>query len=329
MRPDSKPYKNVAFAAGTVIDGRENVTSNDPTSEPVRGVELDPDVEGGLAGMLRAARAHLGVGLVIVDGPCEGRQVSAARAPLRHEGRDDAIALPLLASGGRALGSLVCTSPAGVSEVADKVAALELLARLIADRIERRDAELESWRARIAATSVQALLAALGARDGYTKDHSEAVVELSEIAGEELGLSSGQIDEVKQVALLHDLGKIAIPEPILAKPHALAEDEWHKVRQHSAIGARIVASVDSLSHLAPAIRAGHERWDGRGYPDGLAGEEIPLTSRIVSLCDAYDAMVSDRPYRKALPRGEAMDELARAAGTQFCPTCVEALTRVA
>jgi HD-GYP domain-containing protein (c-di-GMP phosphodiesterase class II) len=140
-----------------------------------------------------------------------------------------------------------------------------------------------------------------------------------------LGLPAHVVDEVKQVGLLHDLGKLAVPDPILTKEQTLTEEEWASVKQHTVVGARIVASVEGLRHLAPAIRAAHERWDGSGYPDGLVGRQIPLASRIVSLCDAYHAMVSPRPYRGALDPWRAALEIARGAGSQFCPRAAAGL----
>ena len=131
--------------------------------------------------------------------------------------------------------------------------------------------------------------------------------------------------QAAQVALLHDVGKLGVPEAILQKPGSLDEAEWLIMRSHSAMGERVVASVPSLAHLAPAIRAEHERWDGAGYPDGLAGTDIPLASRICLACDAWHAMTSDRPYRAALSEPEARAELQRHAGTQFCPRTVAAL----
>jgi HD-GYP domain-containing protein (c-di-GMP phosphodiesterase class II) len=202
---------------------------------------------------------------------------------------------------------------------------LDLVATLLSDEVERRRREEKRWRSAIQEAGVQALLAALEARDGHTRRHSEAVVELASMTAATLGVAAGEREEVEQVALLHDLGKIAMPDPILTKAGGLSDEEWTQMRQHTAIGARIVASTDGLAHLAPAIRATHERWDGLGYPDGLAGEEIPRASRIVALCDAYDAMVSPRPYRDPVEPGWARDELARGAGSQFYPAGVEAL----
>jgi HD-GYP domain-containing protein (c-di-GMP phosphodiesterase class II) len=274
-------------------------------------VDAHGDVET-IERMVGRARSHLGVDVRFV----------AAGASLPW-GAIDPLVVPLRAVDDAPVGVLWCASrPKGGS--ADEVA-IRLLAELATDELARRRREAQGWRAKIRSTALNALLAALDARDGYTKDHSEAVVELSAAAASRLGLRPDQVDHIRQVALLHDLGKIAIPESILAKPGALAAGEWEQMRRHSAIGARIVASIGDLEHLAPAIRAGHERWDGRGYPDGLAGDDIPLASRVVFLCDAYHAMVSHRPYRRALAHGLALAELERSAGSQFCPLAARAL----
>ena len=205
---------------------------------------------------------------------------------------------------------------------------VSVIGRLVAEQLEREELESRNQRLRAVATGVGALLAALEARDGYTGEHSEAVVELSKKLAERLGLSEEEIDDVEQAARLHDVGKIGVPDSILRKPGPLDEDEWATMRDHPAIGERIVASTESLAYLAPVVRAEHERWDGKGYPDGLSGNEIPLASCIILACDAFHAMTSDRPYRKAMPAEEALAEIERNAGTQFCPAVAEALLEV-
>lgn len=127
-----------------------------------------------------------------------------------------------------------------------------------------------------------------------------------------------------QVAELHDVGKFAIPDAILGKPGALTDDEWELVRRHPVVGQRILAAAPALVHLAEIVRATHERFDGRGYPDGLVGAEIPLVARVVAVCDAFDAMTANRPYRPALSAEDALAELRRCAGTQFDPAVVAA-----
>jgi HD-GYP domain-containing protein (c-di-GMP phosphodiesterase class II) len=141
-----------------------------------------------------------------------------------------------------------------------------------------------------------------------------------------LRLPEAFVDEVKQVALLHDIGKIGIPDAILGKKGPLDASEWAVMHTHPVIGERIVASIASLAPLAPAIRAEHERCDGKGYPDGLTREQIPLSSRITFACDAYHAMISSRPYRpEPMSQSVATAELRDKAGTQFDPDVIAAL----
>jgi HD-GYP domain-containing protein (c-di-GMP phosphodiesterase class II) len=128
---------------------------------------------------------------------------------------------------------------------------------------------------------------------------------------------------LQYAAVLHDIGKIGIPGNILNKPEALTREEFDTMAQHTIIGERIISRIDYLVPIARIIRSAHERWDGAGYPDGLQGEEIPLASRILLVCDAFDAMTTDRPYRKALPIETALGELGRNAGTQFDPRVVD------
>ena len=175
---------------------------------------------------------------------------------------------------------------------------------------------------------IEALVAAVDARDSYTGEHSRSVVMLSTRVARELGMSAREIEQVEQVALLHDVGKVGISDKILLKPAPLDDMEMEVVRSHPGLGARIVGSIAGLAHLAPAIRSGHERWDGGGYPDGLSGEEIPLPSRITAVCDAYDAMTSQRPYRRPLSRRAALAGVRRNTGTQFCPRAAHALLDV-
>jgi anti-anti-sigma factor len=239
------------------------------------------------------------------------------------------VGVPLRFSDGRVYGTLCAASHESQPELAQRdLAFMHVLAELIADHLERDELEGEKRRAEAQASGVAGLLAALEARDSYTGEHSDAVVKLAAQVARELSLSEREIADVEQVALLHDIGKVGIPDSILRKPAPLDDGEWALMRQHPAIGARIVGAIPSLAHLAPAIRSEHERWDGSGYPDGLAGEQIPLASRICLACDAFHAMVSDRPYRRALPREHALAELERGAGSQFCPDTVAALLAV-
>jgi two-component system cell cycle response regulator len=147
------------------------------------------------------------------------------------------------------------------------------------------------------------------------------------VAGE-LGLDARALQHVRHAAELHDIGKVAVPSAILDKPGKLDADEWAFIARHTIIGERILGAAVALRPVATLVRASHEHYDGNGYPDGLRGEEIPLGARIVSVCDAYDAMTSDRPYQRALDRDAALAELRRCAGTQFDPDVVEAFCRV-
>jgi diguanylate cyclase (GGDEF)-like protein len=155
-----------------------------------------------------------------------------------------------------------------------------------------------------------------------------AVAELARDVGRRLGLIPEQVDETMRAAKLQDVGMMAIPDAILAKPGPLNEDEWAYIRKHTVVGERIVAAAPPLLPVAKLVRSSHERWDGGGYPDGLAGEAIPLGSRIVFACDSFDAMTSERPYREARSQDQALAELRRCAGTQFDPEVVEALVAV-
>jgi two-component system, cell cycle response regulator len=156
--------------------------------------------------------------------------------------------------------------------------------------------------------------------------HLAEVAELATLTAVRLGLSPSQVELTRLGAELHDIGKIAIPAEILDKPGPLdAEEEW-LVQRHSEIGERILAAKPALREIAPIVRAVHERPDGRGYPDGLLLEAIPVCSRIIAAADAFDAMTHDRPYQRAMPVGQALAELALCAGTQFDPAVVDAFT---
>jgi HD-GYP domain-containing protein (c-di-GMP phosphodiesterase class II) len=159
-------------------------------------------------------------------------------------------------------------------------------------------------------------------------DHSEGVARLAEAVGERLRLEPDAQRELVQAAELHDVGKIAIPERILGKDGPLDDEEWALIRRHTVIGERIVASAPSLEGVARIVRSSHERWDGGGYPDGLAGEQIPLASRIVFACDAFHVMTSERPYAPPMSRGEAIAELRRCSGGQFDPEIADSLIAV-
>jgi putative nucleotidyltransferase with HDIG domain len=165
--------------------------------------------------------------------------------------------------------------------------------------------------------------------DEYTGHHTEDVVELSVKVAVEMGVSEDVQRETEMGALLHDIGKIAVPDEIINKPGPLDDEEWAIMKTHTIEGERMLQQVGGLlSSVGVVVRASHERWDGKGYPDGLAGEAIPVAARIVSACDAFNAMTTDRSYRKALPLEVAIAELQANAGTQFAPEVVDALVAV-
>jgi HD-GYP domain-containing protein (c-di-GMP phosphodiesterase class II) len=166
-------------------------------------------------------------------------------------------------------------------------------------------------------TTLAALTSTVEAKDDYTACHGEDVAMLAERVALRMELSSAQARDVRYAAMLHDLGKVAVPSEILLKPGPLTDEEWVTMRRHAAVGGELVGRIDAFAHLAPAVRASHERWDGGGYPDGLAGKDIPLAARIISACDTYDAIVTDRPYRPARTPPEACEELRRVAGSQL------------
>src|SRR3954449_6517346 len=176
--------------------------------------------------------------------------------------------------------------------------------------------------------AMQSLSATVDARDAYTAGHSRRVQQLALAIGRELGLSQAELDLLGHAALFHDIGKPAIPDAILLKPASLTPEEWDLMQRHAEEGARIIDRLGFLNDAVPAIRHHHERFDGTGYPDRLQGEEIPLGARIIHVADALDSMLTTRIYRAARPAGEALDELRRAAGSQFCPRCVAALERI-
>jgi two-component system cell cycle response regulator len=172
--------------------------------------------------------------------------------------------------------------------------------------------------------SSNVLIRALAERDQDLGEHLEDVAELAVAVGVKLGLRQEQLHQLRWAARLHDVGKMAVPEWILGKPGPLDDHEWGFVRGHTIVGERILEAAPSLGNAGPLVRSTHERFDGTGYPDRLAGDQIPLGARIIAVCDAFDAMVSDRPYRQALAIGEALRELAQGSGTQFDPAVVSA-----
>jgi two-component system cell cycle response regulator len=188
----------------------------------------------------------------------------------------------------------------------------------------RMYAHKESRRPSVPRQASGVLVRAQSERDRALGEHASDVAALAEPVGRRLGLEGEDLQRVRQVAELHDVGKLAVPDAILDKPGALTDDEWDLVRRHPVVGQRILAAAPALVAVADIVRSTHERFDGDGYPDGLAGGDIPLIARIVAVCDAFDAMTSNRPYRAPLSVDEALAELRRCAGTQFDASVVTA-----
>jgi diguanylate cyclase (GGDEF)-like protein/putative nucleotidyltransferase with HDIG domain len=172
---------------------------------------------------------------------------------------------------------------------------------------------------------IDALVTALLERDRYTGEHSAFVVEMAKSVAATLGLDEVEVERVGHAALLHDIGKVGVPDRILHKTGPLAGEEWELMREHPVIGERILRAIPGMGGVARIVRHEHEWFDGAGYPDGLVGERIPLGSRIILACDAYHAMTSDRSYRAAMTHDDAIAELVGCAGTQFDPRVIGAL----
>jgi two-component system, cell cycle response regulator len=189
---------------------------------------------------------------------------------------------------------------------------------------QRMYAQKNAGRMSASRQSKEVLLRALAERNPELRNHLSGVALLAEATAARLRLAHEEIEQVRHAAELHDGGKVAVPDAILTKPGPLDEDEWAFIRRHTLIGERIVSAAPALTNVASLVRSSHERWDGGGYPDGLAGDAIPLGARIVAVADAFDAMTGPRPYSTARSEGEALEELRRCAGTQFDPAVVDA-----
>jgi len=241
-------------------------------------------------------------------------------------GRPRLLLLPLLTPEGELFALLALYAPEGLGLGAQKDAVLRDVAERLAAEFMRTKLYWDLERSYTA--TVLALGSAIEATDPYTRGHSERVAKLSAQIAQQMGLSSQEVEHLRLAALLHDVGKIGVSREVLGKRCSLNECERQEVQEHLRIGVRILEPVEFLRPVLPAIRHHHEHYDGSGYPSGLRGKEIPLLARVLAVADAWDAMLSDRPYRRALSPREAAQEMLRNAGSQFDPQVVEALLRL-
>jgi putative nucleotidyltransferase with HDIG domain len=235
------------------------------------------------------------------------------------------MCVPLLAQG-NVIGALYVDSRGGTDKFDEKD--LELLAAIgnqagIALQRARLVMDLEN----LFFSSIRSLVAAIDAKDQYTHGHSERVTAFALMVAKELKLSEHDFEVLRLAGLLHDVGKIGVPEEVLNKPGDLTDEEFEQVKLHPSHGAEIISNIQSpyIPEIVAGVRHHHERWDGTGYPDGLKGEESPLIARLLTLADAFDAMTSDRPYRKGFSIERALQIVRDCAGSQFDPHMSEAL----
>ena len=213
--------------------------------------------------------------------------------------------------------------PAAVPGLFESVVRLAREERARRAEAERLHAELQdSYR-----DTVEALVAVLRHRDDETEDHAARVTRRVVSVGQRMRLSEQSLRDLEYGAIFHDIGKVAVPDSILHNTDALTTDEWAVIKQHTVVGQDIIRPVAFLRNVGVIVRHSHEHWDGTGYPDGLAGEKIPIESRIIFACDAYDAMTSDRSYQKAMSCDSARHRMMELSGTHFDPAVVEVLLR--
>jgi hypothetical protein len=283
----------------------------------------------GHSGALVPVAWHGGVELTRPDGRrrCDGavRRALSEAMPVaeRGWGRRLRAAAPLLVDD-EVRGVLAVVGAVSAPSLdGGQVEMLTELAGLASASLQERDLRARSEA--ILEAGVDVLARAVDMRDDYTGRHSADVGTLARRVGERIGMPQAQLAVLECAARLHDVGKLGVPDAILQKPGPLDEQEWAVMRRHPEWGAEMVARVPGLEELARLVCAHHERWDGDGYPNGLRGDAIPLASRVISVCDAFEAMVSRRPYRAPLTTEMAMRELVSAAGSQFDPRVVAAV----
>lgn len=301
----------------------------DPVENCIRavgGYGLPASVEGcrhgireGIAGEVVRARSPYRSRCLAADPLAVDRELVAGLGP--------GLCTPLLSSEGEVVGTLLVGRRCGAPDFSgDEERLLQTLAEMGGNALQR--ARLFEQLEEAYLQAMVALNRALDARDSATGQHSNHIAVLATAVAEALGCSREERTEIWWAGILHDIGKLAVPDEILRKPGPLTEEERKVVSRHPVVGAEIVAPLRRLARVVPLVRSHHERWDGTGYPDGLVGEQIPLGARVLAVVDAYVAMTEQRPYRPARSHQEALEELRRQAGAQFDPQVVEAFCRV-
>ena len=198
----------------------------------------------------------------------------------------------------------------------------EILSKLLSERAEDLSQKNKTIE-KLSIGIIETLARTLEAKDQYTEGHSQRVADFATLISTEMNLAQETIQKIQLASVLHDIGKIGVPEIVLHKPAKLSDEEFERIKSHPTIAARMLEPLDVLRPIIPWIEFHHERYDGKGYPSGICGNNIPLGARIISIADSFDAMTSDRPYRKALAQVTALEELGRNAGTQFDPVIAD------
>lgn len=291
-------------------------------------------VRGAVAGEIRDRRVPLGSGIVgTVAATGRSERVSDVAADSRWGGDEGSgfvtrglLAVPLVARGA-VVGVLQLLNPRGRNVFGeDDQRRMELFAGPLANAIE--NARLYAQQKRQFFDTVTALAEAVAKRDPYTGGHVGRVVAYVLLLATEMGIEGDELEDLRLAATLHDIGKIAMPDSVLRKPAPLEGEEVTVMRRHPLDGAEIVGRVHELRPLLDGIRHHHERLDGDGYPDGLRGDEIPRMARIIAVADTFDAITTDRPYRRGLAPEQAAAEILEGSGTQYCPVVVDAFRRL-
>lgn len=247
----------------------------------------------------------------------------------RVRARPDWISIPFIfLTARRGREDIFAGKKLGAEDYLVKPVTRQELTTTIRSRLERSHQLLLAQLQQAYSSSLIMLANAIELRDQYTRGHVERVRDHAHVLASQMGLSTGQMDQIHYGSILHDIGKIHIPESVLKKPGPLTEFEWIEMKKHPTIGVEMIKDIPYLAPAIPVIRFHHERWDGKGYPDGVCGETIPLVARIVTVADSLDAMSTTRPYQPALSADQAHEEILRSSGTMYDPGVVRAFQRV-